>query len=62
MSIRKGVKGALPIMLGYVPVGIAFGIISADGASDFNRPFGFDQWGEVGVQAMVFQKRHHQVF
>ena len=31
MSIRKGVKGALPIMLGYVPVGIAFGIISADG-------------------------------
>lgn len=31
MSIKKGVKGALPIMLGYVPVGIAFGIISADG-------------------------------
>lgn len=30
MHIREGIKGSIPIVLGYMPVGIAFGLISAN--------------------------------
>ncbi|NLT35225.1 MAG: AzlC family ABC transporter permease [Gaiellales bacterium] len=45
-EIREGMKDAVPVVLGYVPIGIAYGILGVSA--------GVPAWGVIGMSVMVF--------